>query len=324
VSQAVRPLPMRDAFLAKLHEKMHHDKSIFFLTADFGSPVLDRIRSDFPDRFCNVGIAEQSLVNVAAGMASEGIKIVAYAIAPFITMRCYEQLRVNLSLLSQVRPLNVTLVGVGAGYSYAMSGPTHQCYEDITLIRALPNFGLYSPADHICAAALVDTSLAQTKPKYLRLDAQVLPLIYTLDTGFHWNQGFEQLSYGSDLCIVSTGYASHTAKAAVAMLASEDIEATHVDLIDMATFSSEALVSVIGRCGAVVTVEEGFRGRGGLDALVRDLLERAAISIPFASVGIEPAYHFAIATREQLHDMAGMSVEHVLRRARVLCASAKN
>ena len=107
---------------------MKTDEIIFFVSADFGSPVLDDIRADFPDRFLNVGIAEQNLINVSAGLALEGFTVFAYAIAPFITMRCFEQLRVNLALLSEVRDMNVNLIGVGAGYSYVVSGPTHQCY----------------------------------------------------------------------------------------------------------------------------------------------------------------------------------------------------
>lgn len=128
---------MRDSLLRNLWEKMFDDDHIFFLTADFGSPVLDLIRKDHSGRFVNVGIAEQNfLINVAAGLALEGFKVFAYAIAPFITMRCYEQTRVNLALLSKVRKMNVNLIGVGAGYSYTMSGPTHQCYEDLTIMES--------------------------------------------------------------------------------------------------------------------------------------------------------------------------------------------
>ena len=89
----------------------------------------------------------------------------AYAIAPFITMRCFEQIRVSLALLSVVRSMNVNLIGVGAGYSYVVSGPTHQCYEDITLMRALPNFQVMSPADHVAAAALFDKCVGVRGPK---------------------------------------------------------------------------------------------------------------------------------------------------------------
>ena len=136
----VKPIAMRDALLRRIHGAMEADQSIFFVSADFGSPVLDRIRADYPERFVNVGIAEQNLINVSAGLALEGYKVFAYAIAPFITMRCFEQIRVSLALLSEVRPMNVNLIGVGAGYSYVVSGPTHQCYEDITLMRGCPIF----------------------------------------------------------------------------------------------------------------------------------------------------------------------------------------
>jgi len=186
---AVKPRAMRDALLASLHRAMQADSDIFFVTADFGSPVLDAIRADCPDRFINVGIAEQNLINVSAGLALEGFTVFAYAIAPFITMRCFEQIRVNLALLSEVRRLNVNLLGVGAGYSYVVSGPTHQCYEDLTLMRALPNMQVLSPADHVAAAALASRCRVRPGPKYVRLDAQVLPVLYdesdlALDDGF--------------------------------------------------------------------------------------------------------------------------------------------
>ena len=143
----VKPRAMRDALLERIHFAMASDRDIFLVSADFGSPVLDRIRGDYPTRFVNVGVAEQNLINISAGLALEGYKVFCYAIAPFITMRCFEQIRVSLALLSKIRPMNVNLIGVGAGYSYVVSGPTHQCYEDITLMRALPNFQVMSPAD---------------------------------------------------------------------------------------------------------------------------------------------------------------------------------
>jgi transketolase len=205
-----RPQAMRDALLRRICEAMADDPKLFFVCADFGSPVLDSIREHFPERFINVGIAEQNLINVSAGLALEGYTVFAYAIAPFITMRCYEQIRVSLALLSQVRQLNVNLIGVGAGYSYVVSGPTHQCYEDLTLMRAMPNMAVYSPADHITAAALFDRCLALGGPKYLRLDAQVLPVLYA-NAPPDMATGFQRLRDGQKLCLVATGYMVHTA-----------------------------------------------------------------------------------------------------------------
>ena len=184
---------MRDAFLERIWHAMNDDEKIFFVTADFGSPVLDKIREHFSNRFVNVGIAEQNLINVSAGLALEGYTVFSYAIASFITMRCYEQIRVNLALLSQVRQMNVNLIGVGAGYSYVVSGPTHQCFEDITLMRALPNVEVLSPSDHVIASKMFDRCISNKGPKYLRLDAQALPVIYhqslkDFETGFFVHQ----------------------------------------------------------------------------------------------------------------------------------------
>ena len=158
---------MRDVFLTSLYEKMKNDKTIFFVSADFGAPILDKIREDYPNRFINVGIAEQNLVNVATGLALEGFTVYAYAIAPFITMRCYEQIRVNVSVLSHVRPMNINFIGVGAGVSYAMSGPTHHCLEDLSIMNTLPNMEVFSPSDYMTAEAYVKRTLTINKPKYI-------------------------------------------------------------------------------------------------------------------------------------------------------------
>ena len=106
---------MRDALLNRIYHAMKEDDRIFFLSADFGSPVLDHIRKEHKNRFANVGVAEQNLINISSGLSIEGYIVFAYAIASFITMRCYEQIRINLALLSEVRPLNVNLIGVGRG-----------------------------------------------------------------------------------------------------------------------------------------------------------------------------------------------------------------
>lgn len=259
----IKPLAMRDVLLERIWASMQTNPKIFFVSADFGSPVLDKIRADFPDRFINVGIAEQNLINISAGLALEGYTVFAYAIAPFITMRCYEQIRVSLALLSEVRPMNVNLIGVGAGYSYVVSGPTHQCYEDITLMRALPNFGVLSPADHITSAAIFDTCINSIKPKYIRLDAQVLPIIYNhsepdIPLGFHIHKT------GEDICLIATGYMLHTALKVAKKLEAHGIKVGLIDLFDIANFKRDQFINSIDKFKALVSLEEGFRGRAEL------------------------------------------------------------
>lgn len=312
---SIKPLAMRDAFLERVWREMAEDSKIFFTCADFGSPVLDKIRADFPDRFVNVGIAEQNLINVSAGLALEGYTVFAYAIAPFITMRCYEQIRVSLALLSEVRPMNVNLIGVGAGYSYVVSGPTHQCYEDITLMRALPNFQVLSPADHVTAAKFFDVCVDTSGPKYLRFDAQVLPVIYE-NKGPNTSIGFHVHKRGDAICLVATGYMLHTALKAAEVLAEEGLQVGVIDLFDLARFSVTEFYEAVNSYSGIISLEEGFRGRGGLDSMLFEFIARRDIEAKMLNIGVEGAYHFELGTRTELHEKVGIGPQAVLNSVR--------
>ena len=320
---SIKPIAMRDALLDRIWREMSVDHKIFFLSADFGSPVLDKIRSDFPERFVNVGIAEQNLINVSAGLALEGFTVFAYAIAPFITMRCYEQIRVSLALLSEVRHMNVNLIGVGAGYSYVVSGPTHQCYEDITLMRALPNFRVLSPADHVTARSLFEHCMHNKGPKYLRLDAQVLPTVYQeappdIDIGFHTHIN------GDTVCLVATGFMLHTALAVAKQLVAVGIHVGVIDLFNISNFSSNALQAIVSRYKGIVSMEEGFRGRGGLDAMLFEFVARRNMPQRIHNIGVEGGYRFELGSRIELHEQVGIGPEYVAKRVTVFINSLEN
>lgn len=305
----MKPRAMRDALLERVHEAMARDPRIFFTCADFGSPVLDKIREQHPDRFINVGVAEQNLINVSAGLSLEGFTVFAYAIAPFITMRCHEQVRVNLALLSQVRRINVNLIGVGAGYSYVVSGPTHQCYEDLTVMRALPAVRVFSPADHVAAAGLFDVCASTPGPKYLRLDAQVLPPIY--ETAPSTEDGFHVHRKGDYVVLLATGYMLHTALKAAERLATSGLDVGVVDIFDIDHFNASRFKQALAGYSGIVTMEEGFRGRGGLDAMMSDFARRQSLPVRILAVGVEPSYRFELGTRAELHELVGIGVEAV-------------
>ena len=307
----IKPLAMRDVFLEKIWQDMSTNPLIFFVTADFGSPVLDKIRKDFPDRFINVGIAEQNLINVTAGLAIEGYTVFAYAIAPFITMRCYEQIRVSLALLSEVRPMNVSLIGVGAGYSYVVSGPTHQCYEDITIMRALPNFEVLSPADHITAENIFSHCIAKKGLKYLRFDAEILPVIYKqgslkIATGFYCH------SKGDEVCLVATGYMLHTAiKVAKSIFEKYGVKVGVIDIFNITDFSVNGLKQELSKYSGIITLEEGFKGRGGLDSALVEFVSQQNLCVKMICIGVEPGYSFELGSRVDLHEKVGIGEKTV-------------
>lgn len=302
-----KPVAMRDVFLKQILDAMHQDSSIYFVSADFGSPILDGIREHFPHRFVNVGIAEQNLINISAGLSLEGFKVFAYAIAPFITMRCYEQTRVNLALLSTLREMNVTLIGVGAGYSYVVSGPTHQCYEDISIMRAMPNMGVFSPADSMTAGALFEQCINQKGPKYLRLDAQVLPVLYQADD-IQLTDGFQVLTQGDDLSIIATGYMVHSALRVAAILKQQDINARVIDLYNLSGFSSGALLTALAKTTQIVSMEEGFVGRGGMDMMLMNWLNQHAPNKKLLNFGVQGSYRFELGSRQELHAQIGLGI----------------
>lgn len=311
----IKPRAMRDAFLERIWQKMSDDKKIFFISADFGSPVLDKIRNDFPERFVNVGIAEQNLINITAGLALEGYTVFAYAIAPFITMRCYEQIRISLALLSEVRPINVTLIGVGAGYSYVVSGPTHQCYEDITLMRALPNFRVLSPADHITADRLFNSCVKSTGLKYIRMDAQILPVMYD-NTQLEITKGFHVHEMGESVCLIATGYMLHTAKKVANDLFAEGHKIGVIDLFDLSLFNANELSEALSGYEGLVSLEEGFGGRGGMDSMLFEFISRRGLTIKMLNLGVEPGYRFEIGERIDLHEKVGIGPQSVLKSIR--------
>ena len=313
---SIKPLAMRDVFLEKIWQEMSANPLIFFVSADFGSPVLDKIREDFPSRFVNVGIAEQNLINITAGLAIEGYTVFAYAIAPFITMRCYEQIRVSLALLSEVRPMNVNLIGVGAGYSYVVSGPTHQCYEDITIMRALPNFQVLSPADHITASALFDNCANSTGLKYFRFDAQVLPVVYTDNLPLLTSDGFHMHQHGGKVCLIATGFMLHTAFKVANEITNDGYKLGVIDIFDLTNFSTEKLKIALEPYSAIISCEEGFSGRGGLDSMLFEFIAKNNLDIKTLNIGVKPGYSFELGSRVELHEKVGIGTQSMLNKVR--------
>jgi len=300
--------PMRDLFIETLCNRMACNQNIWFLAADLGSPALDRMRQEFPDRCLNVGIAEQNLINVATGLALEGQTVYGYAIAPFISMRAYEQVRVNLSISSQIRPVNVNLIGVGGGVSYQVSGPTHHCLEDLSIMRLLPNMTVFSPSDAALAAAFVDYSLARQSPKYLRFDGKALPVLYENVSQELLATGFCELVPGEDVCLVSTGYMTQRAVNAAKVHGGIGV----VDLFMIKPFDQEKLFAALSKYRHVITMEEAFINGGGLDSAIASLLTERRSTITLDRVGFNDRYVFELGSRDQLHKLNGMDEAAVI------------
>jgi deoxyxylulose-5-phosphate synthase len=165
---------MRDAFVRRLTELAARDERVFLLTADLGIKLFDELEQHAPGRVLNVGIAEQAMVGVAAGLAYAGKLPFAYSIAPFVTSRVHDQVRVDVALARA----NVKLVGVGGGVAYGYLGPTHHAIEDLALMRALPGMTILSPTDYGQACAALVAAAEHAGPVYIRLQKEPVPVLH--------------------------------------------------------------------------------------------------------------------------------------------------
>ncbi len=308
---------MRDSILNEILGQMERGEKVFLLSADFGAPALDAIRAKFPKQFINVGIAEQNMINVATGLALEGYVVYAYAIAPFITMRCCEQIRVNLAILSQVRPMNVNLIGVGAGFSYEVSGPTHHCLEDLSIMRTFPNMDVISPSDWTTATALAQHCLENKRPKYLRFDSKPLPMIHPEIGSKELANGFVEVYKGQNVCLVSTGFMTHKALEVCQNLRAEGISVGLIDFIMLKNFNENELCQKFSQYKKVITLEEGFVTKGGVDSIVGELILRRRLPVLFKAMGLKDNYIFHIGSREDLHEQNDLGMGSISREARI-------
>lgn len=270
-------ISQRDAFWNKIYEIAKVNRDIVIVSADMGAPALDVIRKDLASQFINVGIAEQNAITVAAGLTLTGKKVFVYAIVPFITLRCLEQIRVECAIMK----IPITLVGVGAGFGYDDSGPTHHLIEDIAILRALPDIEINNITDSIMAECFAEISCKSKVTNFIRLHRQSLPNIYTKEHDF--NQGLGVLNEGKDYYIISTGAMTHSALEIVKKLKKEKI---NVGLIDVYTFPAKTyLLDIIKNAKKLVTIEENFLP-GGLGSIVAEMLVDNDMLKPIKRIGL--------------------------------------
>ncbi len=191
---------MRNTFIETLLELAAGDPRICLLTADLGYSVLEVFAQRFPDRYVNVGVAEQNLIGIAAGMAHSGLVPFVYSIANFPTLRCLEQIRVDVCY----HDAPVKIVAVGGGLAYGAQGYTHHGVEDIAVMRTLPGMTVVAPADPVETRALTDAIARHAGPCYLRLGKAKEPIVHREPTEIELGKAV-QTRTGSDLTLISTG-----------------------------------------------------------------------------------------------------------------------
>lgn len=300
---------MRTTFIESLSELASEDPNIWLLCGDLGYSVLEPFAAKFPDRFVNVGVAEQNMAGVAAGIALSGKTVFIYSIGNFPTLRCLEQLRNDVCY----HGADVKVVAVGAGFAYGSQGYTHHALEDVGIMSMLPGIEVFVPCDPLEVRAATRFVAASGKPSYLRLSRAGEP---NLASGSIVNPQMPRiLREGQDIVILASGPIASRALAAAEKLAKPGRDVGVVSVSCLKPFCSDLMIGITHRSALVVTLEEHIL-RGGLFSLAAAAVavqkERPAvfgIGIPEQSGKISSA-----GSREALLDAAGLSVEAIVRR----------
>lgn len=279
----------RDAFFNGLYKVAERDKDIVLISADMGAPSLDQWRANLPEQFFNVGIAEANMIAVAAGLALSGKKPFCYAIMPFITLRCYEAIKVNLCLMN----LPVTLVGIGAGFGYDDSGPTHHSTEDISVMRALPNMTIYNASDSTLARHFAQLAYKSSGPVYIRLDREEFPLLHQGTK--YIGDGIAHLRRGYTNLIIATGNMVHKALATKGVIVWDVWRLKPLGETDFSGIKQ------------IITLEEHMLA-GGLGSIIAERLADEGLSIPLKRVGIKDKYYYVYGGRKHIQEVAELLI----------------
>lgn len=258
---------MRTNFINQLIEEARHNDKIFLLVGDLGYHVIEPFAEEFPDRFLNVGIAEQNMAGIAAGLAMTGYNVYFYSIGNFPTIRCLEQIRNDIAY----HQANVKVVSVGAGYAYGSLGATHQATEEIGALRVLPNMVVATPGDPLEARAITKISASYDGPMYIRLGKAGEKTVHTEDS--------INLKIG-DICSLITREGNQTAvlacgnilDAALHQIYDENLNYDLYSVPFVKPINKEQLINIVKTHPAgLITIEEHQKSCGMGSAIVEVL-----------------------------------------------------
>lgn len=302
-------IPNRQAICETLMEKAKTDRDIVVLCSDSrGSASLAPFAKAFPQQFVEVGIAEQNLVSIAAGLAKCGKKAFAASPACFVSTRSYEQAKVDCAYSNT----NVTLIGISGGISYGALGMSHHSAQDIAAMSAIPNMRVYLPSDRFQTAKLTESLLKDQKPAYVRVGRNPVEDVYSEeDIPFVMDRA-TTLREGTDVLLVACGEMVKPAKDAAKILAQQGVEAAVLDMYCVKPLDEQTLLKWAAKVKSVITVEE-HAPFGGLGSMVSQVIGRECpkrvinMALPDAPV--------VTGTSQEVFDHYGLNAQGIAAKA---------
>lgn len=298
---------MRNTFAQTLLREMKKNKKIMLLTGDLGYSVFEDIIRQCPDQYINCGLTEQSMTGIAAGLASEGYIPFIYSIIPFITMRNFEQIRNDICY----QDLPVTIVGVGAGFSYGPYGHTHHALEDIGIMRTLPNMTILSPGDPYEVKQLVPQMIRYKKPIYMRLGKSGEPVVHLPKDVISIGH-MSRLKKGNDVMLFATSSMVFEAVQTAQLL---DTLGIATGVVSVHTIKPLDVLSVrrYSQVRCIVTIEE-HSIIGGLGSALSECMADEQRSVSLLRIGVPDRFTPVQGMQEDMRRANGLTSQQMAKR----------
>ena len=274
-----------EVFAETLLDLAKKDKDIIVVTSDSrGSGKLTNFGKELPDQIIEVGIAEQNLVGICAGLSSAGKKVFGVSPSSFLTARSLEQIKNDIAYSNYP----VTLVGISAGISYGQLGSTHHSIHDIAVLTAINNIDILVPADNFETRHSIINAVNYSKPLFIRFGKKPMLKIHNDDTSFIIGKGIK-INEGKDILFVTTGETAQRALLATEILHKKNIYSSHINIHTLKPFDDDLLIESLSKVKAIISVEEHSES-GGLGEKCASIISQHNIKIPFKIIGFPDEY----------------------------------
>lgn len=298
---------MRTAFINTLIKQAKAHNNLFLLTADLGFNLFEPFQQAFPDRFINVGVAEQNMMGIAAGLALSGNIVFTYSIATFATMRPFEQIRTDIASHN----CHVIIIGGGGGYSYGHDSLTHHAVEDIGIMRMIPGMTVLTPADPVEVTWAITYATLHPGPYYIRLGKRGEPVIHHDAVRFKLGKG-TYIVKGSDIAILICGSIIKNTIDASHILAKKNIHPTIISMHTIKPIDKNLIITLSKKYKLIVTIEE-HNIIGGLGSAVAEVLSEIKTSCKLKRIGIPDTLILDIGSQQYLQNITGLSANKIAK-----------
>ena len=296
---------MRDGFFKAVEDLSEERDNIYILTADLGFGLFDKFRNKYPERFYDIGVAEANMIGIASGLALSGKNVYCYSIIPFLVMRAFEQIRIDIAYQN----LNVKLIGAGGGFTYGLEGFTHFALEDLALMRVLPNMTVVVPCDYFEAQEFARLSYDYNSPIYIRLGRNNEPNIHQQKPNIKIGEGLI-LTQGNDLAIFSIGSMISVALDIHDILGKHGLWASVVNMHTLKPLDEKLIKRYSEKYKAIFTIEEHYIS-GGLGSAVAEVLAENSYSGIFKRFGIPLNPKKTIGNAELRRNFYGLNAKNI-------------